>query len=151
MSNPASETYKALFGDPAALTPEQQKILDAIPEAGTAGASDFTPYDISCMLAEAKNCILDRMEHDAIGHIESAMAALASATTITQDWRAIEKFTDEFIDDYEMRGESEDGRDACYQPNDGDKALMRDMLAGLFAEPEFIRLLAAAPASGDGK
>ena len=31
MTDPASATYKLLFGDPQALTPEQQKILDAAP------------------------------------------------------------------------------------------------------------------------
>ena len=33
MSNPASDAYKTLFGDPQALTPEQQAIIDAIPAA----------------------------------------------------------------------------------------------------------------------
>lgn len=32
MSNSASPAYKALFGDPQALTPGQKAILDAIPE-----------------------------------------------------------------------------------------------------------------------
>lgn len=40
MSNPASEVYKALFGDPQALTPEQQAILDAIPTKAARSISD---------------------------------------------------------------------------------------------------------------
>ena len=31
MSNPASELYKTLFGDPQELTPDQRAIIDAIP------------------------------------------------------------------------------------------------------------------------
>lgn len=37
-----------------------------------------------------------------------------------------EAMIDEFLEDYEMIGESEDGRDACYAPNENDKALIKD-------------------------
>jgi hypothetical protein len=40
MSNPASDAYKAMFGDPHELTPEQQAILDAIPLKWARSISD---------------------------------------------------------------------------------------------------------------
>lgn len=42
-----------------------------------------------------------------------------------------EAMLDEFLEDYEMIGESEDGREACYAPNENDKALIKDAMFGL--------------------
>ena len=47
----------------------------------------------------------------------------------------------EYIDEYEMLGETEDGRDACYTPNENDKALLFDAFMGF----DFSPWLGAAP------
>ena len=47
----------------------------------------------------------------------------------------------EYIDDYEMLGETEDGRDGCYTPNENDKALLFDAFMGF----DFSPWRAAAP------
>ncbi|MBT2326057.1 hypothetical protein J7E62_27385 [Variovorax paradoxus] len=75
---------------------------------------------------------------------EAALSAsqLSSAQEGVRDWAKVESFVDEYVADYEMRGEAEDGRDACYTPNDNDRALLRDCIAGLLAEPEFLSALA---------
>ena len=41
---------------------------------------------------------------------------------------------DEYLADYEMRGEDEDGRDARHVPSDTDKAVIKDAVMGLLAE-----------------
>jgi hypothetical protein len=74
---------------------------------------------------------------------EEAPAAAGAAQAVARDWTKIEAVIDGYVDDYEMRGETEDGRDACYTPNDNDRALLRDCIAGLLAEPEFVAALAA--------
>jgi hypothetical protein len=47
----------------------------------------------------------------------------------------------EYIDEYEMLGETGDGFEACYTPNDNDKALLLDAFMGF----DFSPWLAAAP------
>lgn len=52
----------------------------------------------------------------------------------------LEKAIDSFIEDYEMIGESEDGRGACYTPNANDRALLKDAIMGLLADSEWDRI-----------
>lgn len=42
-----------------------------------------------------------------------------------------ESVIDEFLEDYEMIGESEDGLEGCYVPDENDKALIKDAVFGL--------------------
>ena len=42
----------------------------------------------------------------------------------------------EFIEDYEMIGESKDGRDACYRPNERERVLIEDAIHGFLASQE---------------
>jgi hypothetical protein len=50
-------------------------------------------------------------------------------------WTALtEAFIDEYLADYEMRGEDEDGRDACHKPTDGEQFLIKDAIMGLLLE-----------------
>ena len=76
-----------------------------------------------------------------------AQAANSVAIQEALDWKKIESFVDEFVDGYQMIGESEDGRDGCYTPNVNDHALLRDCIAGLLAEDEFLALLSIAKAT----
>lgn len=41
---------------------------------------------------------------------------------------------DSFLEDYEMRGEAEDGRDTCYTPTEGERFLIKDAIMGLLAD-----------------
>lgn len=45
-----------------------------------------------------------------------------------------EAVIDAYLEDYEMQGEAEDGRDACYTPSEGEKFLIKDAIMGLLAE-----------------
>lgn len=38
---------------------------------------------------------------------------------------------DDYIEDYEMRGEDADGRDACHTPTADERALIKDAIMGL--------------------
>jgi hypothetical protein len=62
-------------------------------------------------------------------------------------WESLtEALVDEYLEDYEMVGEDEQGRDACYTPNDREKALIKDFVMGLFQEAELVASkLAASP------
>jgi hypothetical protein len=60
---------------------------------------------------------------------------------VARDWNAVEAAIDSYIEDYEMLGEAEDGRDACYTPNDNDRALMKDFALGLLSDDAFMAAL----------
>lgn len=90
-------------------TPEEQAESDA----AVARTNDFI-----ARIAENKE------KHDAM--VKDAAA-----------WRAMtEAMVDEYLEDYEMVGEDADGRDACYQPTEGERALIKDAVMGLFAAAE---------------
>ena len=46
----------------------------------------------------------------------------------------LEQIIDAFVEDYEMVGEDEDGRDACHTPTEGERALIKDAICGLLAD-----------------
>lgn len=49
----------------------------------------------------------------------------------------LEKVIDDYIEDYEMVGESEDGRDAIYTTTENDKALLKDAILGLLVDTDW--------------
>mgnify|MGYP003494943595 FL=1 len=49
----------------------------------------------------------------------------------------LEVIIDAFIEDYEMIGETEDGRDACHTPTEGERALIKDAICGLLADTDW--------------
>jgi len=51
----------------------------------------------------------------------------AELPTLRPDYESI---IDEYIEEYEMLGESEDGRECSYTPNENDKALLKDAFMG---------------------
>ncbi|MGW9137605.1 hypothetical protein [Streptomyces sp. NPDC055681] len=62
------------------------------------------------------------------------------------------QIVDEYIQEYELRGEDEEGRDGVYSPNETERYMIADAISGLLAEPEFIAAIAGmhnAPAAGD--
>lgn len=59
------------------------------------------------------------------------------------DYSAFESAVREYIEEYEMLGETEDGCDASYTPNENDKALLLDAFMGF----DFSPCLSAAPAA----
>jgi hypothetical protein len=46
----------------------------------------------------------------------------------------LEQVIDAYLEDYEMVGEAEDGRDACYQPNENERILIKDAILGLLSD-----------------
>lgn len=68
----------------------------------------------------------------------------ASEPVGPKDWTAINMFVAQYVEDYEMIGESDAG-EACYTPNANERALILDAVHGLLAEPELIAALAAQP------
>lgn len=60
-----------------------------------------------------------------------------STPTELSEREAFESAIDEFIEDYEMRGESDDSRDACYAPTEGERILIKDAIMGLLSDDAF--------------
>ena len=60
------------------------------------------------------------------------------------DWQAVEGRISEFVGEYEMFGEDEQGRDGCYIPNESERALISDAINGLLDDDELIALLRRA-------
>lgn len=67
------------------------------------------------------------------------------AQPVARDWVTIERFVASYVADYEMLGETADGRDACHTPSEDERALIMDAIAGLLAESDFLAMLDAAP------
>ena len=66
-----------------------------------------------------------------------AISQMAMERRQAKAWDAItEPFIDAFLEDYEMCGEDEIGRDACYLPTENDKALIKDAVMGLLHDAE---------------
>jgi hypothetical protein len=65
------------------------------------------------------------------------------------DWQAIESTVDDYIADYEMLCEDSEGREGSYTPNERERDLIKDAVAGLLANDEFLsafgRLSATPP------
>lgn len=62
-------------------------------------------------------------------------AAQPVPVTDAWDWLT-EANIDAYLEDYEMRGEDEAGRDGSYTPTEGDRALIKDFVFGLLAEAQ---------------
>jgi hypothetical protein len=60
------------------------------------------------------------------------------------DWESVDKVVDDYVDNYEMYGETDDGRDCTYSPNDRERMLIRGAIVGLIADNEFCSALYVA-------
>lgn len=60
------------------------------------------------------------------------------------------QIVDDYIQEYELRGEDEEGRDGVYSPNETERYMIADAIYGLLANDEFMALMRRpAPAAGD--
>lgn len=76
----------------------------------------------------------------------------APVSTEPLNWPAIEARISEFVNDYEMVGEDELGRDGCYTPSESERALILDAMHGAFADDELMALLRpAAPVAAQAQ
>ncbi|HRO20851.1 hypothetical protein [Alcaligenes phenolicus] len=60
------------------------------------------------------------------------------------NWPAVEARISEFVGEYEMVGEDEQGRDGRYTPNESERALILDAMHGALADAELMALLRPA-------
>ncbi|WP_336235708.1 hypothetical protein [Achromobacter dolens] len=68
------------------------------------------------------------------------------------DFPSAGQIIDDYIQEYELRGEDDEGRDGVYSPTDTERYMIVDAIYGLLAETEFIAAIAGmqnAPAAGD--
>lgn len=74
-----------------------------------------------------------------------APAVDSNVSRAAESWRALtETMIDAYLEDYEMVGEDEGGRDACYAPTEGERALIKDAIMGLLAEADSVGYMMAA-------
>lgn len=77
-----------------------------------------------------KRCLAKRQERDA--KLAAAQAPAVRDDRAARAWAALtEPLIDEFLEDYEMVGEDEAGRDACHVPTEGERFLIKDAVMGL--------------------
>jgi hypothetical protein len=60
------------------------------------------------------------------------------ADPIREALEFLDEVVNDYIDDYELRGEDEDGRDVCYTPTEVELGMISDAIHGLLAEVTFV-------------
>lgn len=76
----------------------------------------------------------------------------APVSTEPVNWPAVEARISEFVNEYEMVGEDELGRDGCYTPSESERALILDAMHGALADDELMALLRpAAPVTAQAQ
>lgn len=68
--------------------------------------------------------------------VSEAIAAL-QVEPATKQPADLDQIIDNYVDDYEMLGETEDGRDACHTPTESERALIKDAICGLLADTDW--------------
>jgi len=58
-------------------------------------------------------------------------------------WQSVSQSIEQYVEDYEMYGETEDGRDACYTPSAGERYMLSDFAHGLTADDDFMKAIRA--------
>lgn len=102
----------------------------------------------------------DRDDWDACSHLTAThwmpLPAAPGVSTVEDQAKPngqnVDQIVDEYIQEYELRGEDEEGRDGVYSPNETERYMIADAIYGLLAEPEFIAAIAGmrpATAAGD--
>lgn len=99
---------------------------------------------------------MEQGQANAQGNAAIRAGAAPGVSTVAQqvktDGQNVGQIVDDYIQEYELRGEDEEGRDGVYSPNETERYMIADAIYGLLAEPEFIAAIAGmhnAPAAGD--
>jgi len=69
--------------------------------------------------------------------------ATAGGDAQKPDFARAEQIVQDYVAEYEMCGEDEEGRDGIYNPTDVERYMILDAVRGLLAEPEFVAALAS--------
>lgn len=78
-----------------------------------------------------------------------AIERLRAYAETERDWTAIDAAIRQYLDDYELIGEDDDGADACYTPTQRERVLIHDAINGLLADEHFMGLIATRRAPFD--
>lgn len=102
-----------------------------------------TTHGLLKQFAYLKGVIIQALVRDILDKSMSAGGAtIAEGKTLTwmrdaHKWRALtEAALDEYLEDYETRGEDEDGCDACHVPSEAEKFVIKDAIMGFLADAE---------------
>ncbi len=79
-----------------------------------------------------------------VAPVEQPAASTVPATSM-------EQAVDEFLADYEMRGEDAEGRDGCYRPTADELFVIKDAIMGLMADDGWLAAYHGAPSIGYSK
>lgn len=84
-------------------------------------------------------------DYRAIDPMASSIALCTAPVSVEPvNWPAVEARISEFVNEYEMVGEDEQGRDGHYTPNESERALILDAMHGVLADDELMALLRPA-------
>jgi hypothetical protein len=130
MNAPLSELMGA-----ALSTPKTSRPAPGGPKCATCrGAFSGMSWDTFC-----PSCWEEKLRKDS-----AERRARASGNTRKPDFARAEQVVQDYVADYEMRGEDSLGQDASYIPTERERVLIVDAIHGLLAEPAFIVALAAS-------
>lgn len=106
-------------------------------QAQPAAVSDAEIDRICYLATEIRFAKTDDAAQAVIDKIRAILALRPQAVPMTDAWNWLtEANIDAYLEDYEMRGEDEAGRDASYTPTEGDRALLKDFVFGLLTEAQ---------------
>lgn len=132
MNAPLSELMGAALG-----TPKTSRPAPGGPKCATCrGAFSGMSWDTLC-----PSCWEEKLRKDSAEHRSHAPA---SGNARKPDFACAEQVVQDYVADYEMRGEDSLGQDASYIPTQRERVLIVDALHGLLAEPAFIVALASS-------
>lgn len=108
---------------------------------------DYDPRGVSVGVWQGSHCI-----YSGAHPLPAAPGASTVEEKANPNGQNVGQIVDDYIQEYELRGEDEEGRDGVYRPNETERYMIADAIYGLLAEPEFIAAIAGmhnAPAAGD--
>ena len=129
LAQPASEPVPSMAG-------ERERIIHTAKQAGIIAEIGRTSRDgIYTPNANALG------KHVPVEWLERFAALLSTPAEmpvgeLTQP-DELETIIDTYVEDYEMRGEDEQGRDASYTPSEGEKGMLKDFVFGLLADADW--------------
>lgn len=126
----AEHQEPSAYGHSAVGADRSAEALQAAPEAEATN------------IAAIRHTLMTGLAHNAAIAALDRIATPAQAQGEAGDWGQIEAAIDSYVEGYEMLGESEDGRDACYTLDADDRALLKDAIMGLLADDDFLKAYA---------
>lgn len=108
--------------------------------------ADDQGFPLDCDFFEVSGQYYDhpdtQLAYDIWRAARASVAAPAAGDAPKPGSPRVGQIVDEYVQEYELRGEDEEGRDGVYSPTETERYMIADAIYGLLAEPEFIAAIA---------